>query len=170
MDCSGHWFSVNANCFRGREDRALQECNPSAHAVHGLQDASGPVSGNGLDRAFLCRPALKSPFSSRSLKNSLRICPINDFSALPRYPTWSFSAPLSAWFSKRIIPQAMAQSIKLIVPHYWFAPWHHRTARRAGSSESCPPVGLRANVQTTHCVCPPRRAPSLPTSPPVPRK
>jgi hypothetical protein len=123
VDCSVHWFSVNVICFHDWEDRALQECNPSAHVVHGLQDASGPASSARLSRAFL-------------------------------------------W----ILLQAMVQSVKLIVLTVLFAPQRDRTTRRAGSSESFPPVGLRANVQTKHCGWPLRRAPSPPTTPPTPRK
>ena len=165
-----HCFWSMPNCSDGWEDRALQECNPSAHAVRGLQDASGPVSANRWNRAFLCSSPLESPFSSFALKNCLRICPINDFSHPPGYPTWSVSAGPHACFSKRIIAQAMVQSVKLIVPHFLFALQHNRTIRRAGSSESFPPVVPRASVQTKHCVCPHHRAPGPPTNPPGLRK
>ena len=167
IDFSVHCFWSIPNCLHGWEDRALQECNPSAHAVRGLQDASSPVSASWLEPGFLCSPP---PFTSSAFKNLLRICPINDFSDLAGYPTWSISARASTCLSQRIILQAMVQSVKLMVPHFSFALQHNRTTPHAGSSESFPRVVLKASVQTKHCVCPHRRAAGPPTNPPEPRK
>ena len=170
LSCSVYCSQSMVNCLHGWEDRALQECNLSAQTVRGLQNASGPVSTSRLNRATLNSPSPKGRFRSHSSKHFFRIWPINDFSDVPGYKGWSNSADLIARFSPGIIPQAMVQSEKLIVPHHSFAQHRSPLVQLARSFASVPPVAPRASAQTRHCVFPQRTAPGQLTNPPVLRK